>query len=135
METFKKPDDASSEASKSSIPGLSGKGDLSNKALLSAIDPRLLHEVGIGFRKGAIKHGLNNFRKMDLTAAQGVWDSLNRHVNDYARGISIDPETGVSNLALIVTNTSMLARLAYLHGHDKVIEAIYCGDIREATHE
>ena len=113
-----------------SIPeGLKGKGDLSKKALFSAIDPRLLHEVGLGFRKGSEKHGLNNFRKMDLSAAQGVWDSLNRHVNDYARGIAIDPDTGISNLALIVTNTSMLSRLAFMYGHDKVIESIYCGDI------
>ncbi len=113
------------------IPGLTGKGNLSEKALFSAIDPKLLREVGLGFRKGSIKHGLNNFRKMDLTAAQGVWDSLNRHVNDYACGIAIDPDTGISNLALIVTNVSMLYRLTHLYSNKDVIESISCGDISE----
>lgn len=111
------------------VPGISGKGDLSNKPHLAYLDPHLKYEMGMGMRFGARKHGWNNHRKMGIDASQHILDSIERHLNAYLRGEQIDPESGVNHLACVVNNVNFIYRLDRLHGYEAVLQNVY-GEIK-----
>ena len=115
----------------SNLEGIKGKGDLSNKAHIRAISPDLLIEVGKVFRYGQKKHGVDNFRKMTVEAAGEVFDSLMRHTLEFQSGIVTDKESGRNNVAMLVSNASMLYRLGERYGWEEVIKVISGGDLKE----
>lgn len=121
-----------STASTSNIPGLTGKGDLTTKPHLVALNPALELEIGKAFRYGQLKHGVNNFRKMTPEAAQGVVDALQRHLYAYLTGEIYAADSGVHHLGHVGANLHMLYRLIALHGDKEVLKSISGGDIDES---
>lgn len=118
-------DGLSQSSMKNLPPGVTGKGDQSKKALLVALDPFLEHEAGLGMRYGAEKHGINNYREMDVKASQYILDALKRHLNAYLRGEQLDSESSVNHLACVLNNLNFLYRLDRVYGYDAVIQNIY----------
>jgi hypothetical protein len=107
------------------VPGIEGKGNLSHKPHLAYLDPHLEHEMGMGMRYGAIKHGWNNHRRLGVEASQHILDSLKRHLNAYLRGEQIDTESNINHLACVMNNINFLYRLDRLYGYDAVMQNIY----------
>lgn len=115
----------------STIPGITGKGDLSSKPHLVALNPALLYETGKAFRFGQMKHGVNNFRKMTPEASQELVDALLRHLYAYLQGDTHASDSEVHHLAHVNANLNMLFRLIDLHGDEEVLKYISGGDIDE----
>lgn len=114
----------------STIPGITGKGDLSKKPHPRALNPDLLNETAKCFRFGQMKHGVDNFRKMDAEAAGELIDALMRHVNDYLRGETHASDSGLHHLAHADANLHMLYRIIMRHGDKEVLKVISGGDIK-----
>lgn len=110
-------------------PGTEAK-KLSNKAHFAYFDPYLEHEMGMGMRCGAEKHGWNNHRKLSVEASQQVLDSLKRHLNDFLREGPVDKESQTSHLACLINNANFLYRLVRIHGYDAVMDVIYGKETR-----
>lgn len=106
------------------IKGVEGKTNTALKPHLRAIDPHLLYDIGMVFRHGAKKHGLENFRTQTPEAAGEVWDALLRHAVDFASGKPIDAESGLHALAHLGANLSMLYRLIHEYGSQAVLNYI-----------
>lgn len=112
----------------SNIPGITGKGDLSQKAHYRALNPDLNHETAMTFTYGKTKHGVDNFRKMNHEAAGEIWDALMRHLEAYRMGESHAEDSKKHHLAHACANLHMLFRLTKNHGDDTVIQVITGGD-------
>jgi len=110
-------------------PGTKAK-KLSNKAHLAYFDPYLEHEMGMGMRYGAEKHGWNNHRNLSVEASQQILDSLKRHLNDFLRQGPVDEESQTSHLACLINNANFLYRLVRIHGYDAVMDVIYGKETR-----
>jgi len=110
-------------------PGITGKGDLSNKPHLAYLDPHLEYEMGMGMTYGAQKHGWNNNRILGVEASQYILDSIKRHLNAYLRGEEVDIESKVNHLACVMNNVHFLYRIARLSSYKEVLDNIY-GEIR-----
>lgn len=114
---------------KTEIAGLTGKGDLSNKPHIVALNPKLQIDTGLAFRYGQKKHGVNNFRTMTQEASQGVMDALLRHLNAYLNGETHTDDSKLHHLAHVSANLNMLYRLIERHGDKEVLKNISGGDI------
>ena len=115
---------------KSTIAGITGKGDLSKKPHPRALNPDLLNETAKCFRFGQIKHGVDNFRTMDEQASGELIDALLRHLNAYLSGETHADDSKLHHLAHVDANIHMLYRLIKRHGDAKVLEVISGGDIK-----
>ena len=104
--------------------GITGKGSLSEKPHIIALNPALLLEVGRAFRYGAEKHGLNNFRRMTPDASQYLMDAALRHLYQYLDGEHRADDSGVHHLAHVVANISMLYRLIDKYGDAYTLDEI-----------
>lgn len=113
----------------STIPGITGKGDLSQKAHYRALNPDLNKETALTFTFGKNKHGVDNFRKMDEKAAGEIWDALMRHLEAYRLGETHAEDSKLHHLAHACANLHMIYRLIKRNGDDKVLEVITGGDI------
>lgn len=114
----------------STIPGITGKGDLSKKPHPRALNPDFNMEIAKVFRFGQLKHGVDNFRTMTHEASGELIDALDRHLNAYLRGETHADDSKLHHLAHAAANLHMLYRLIKRHGDAKVLEVISGGDIK-----
>jgi hypothetical protein len=114
----------------STIAGITGKGDLSKKPHPRALNPDLLKETANCFRFGQLKHGVNNFRKMEPEAAGEIFDALLRHLLDYMSGETHAKDSGLHHLAHADANLHMLYRIIKRSNDKEVLEVISGGDIK-----
>ncbi len=105
-------------------PGTAGK-KVDGKPHLCYIDPHLLLEMGVGMRKGAIKHGFNNHRQLTKESSQEILDSTFRHLVQFLAGEQVDSELNISHLACVVNNINFLYRLVRKNSYDEVLNNIY----------
>jgi hypothetical protein len=115
---------------KSTIAGITGKGDLSKKPHPRALNPDLLKETANAFRFGQLKHGVDNFRKMDSEAAGEVFDALLRHLLDYMAGETHAKDSGLHHLAHADANLHILYRIIKRSSDQEILKVISGGDIK-----
>ena len=84
------------------------------KNRLDLISPIFIEELGKVLTYGANKYAPNNWRftGMDWSRCIG---SLKRHLNEFEKGIDIDPESGLSHLAHIACNVMFLVEYNKTH--------------------
>lgn len=114
----------------STIAGVTGKGDLSKKPHPRALNPDLLKETANCFRFGQLKHGVDNFRKMEPEAAGEIFDALIRHLLDYMAGETHAKDSGLHHLAHADANLHMLYRIIKRSSDKEVLEVISGGDLK-----
>ena len=114
---------------KSDIPGITGKGDMSDKPHMRALNPKFLLEIGRVFRFGQKKHGMDNFRLMTPEAAGELIDASMRHLLAYIGGEESASDSGLSHLAHLVANINMLYRIQSRGSYEEVIKIISGGDL------
>jgi hypothetical protein len=113
----------------SKIPGISGKGDLSNKAHYRALSPDLNKDTALAFTFGKTKHGTDNFRKMTPAAAGEIYDALMRHLEAFHLGEFKAEDSNIHHLAHACANLHMLYRLCVIYSDEEVVKIITGGDI------
>lgn len=83
------------------------------KNRLDLVPHSLIENVGHVMTFGATKYAPNNWRLgMEWSKCIG---SLKRHLNEFERGVDIDPETGCLHMAHIATNAAFLIEYARTH--------------------
>jgi len=81
----------------------------SNKAPLHLIPPETLFKVAEVFGFGAEKYGENNWRDdAHCTSWTRTYSSIQRHLNAWAMGEDVDPESGNEHLAHATTQLMIL---------------------------
>jgi hypothetical protein len=117
----------------SKIPGISGKGDLSNKAHYRALSPDLNKDTALAFTFGRTKHGVDNFRKMTPEASGEIYDALMRHIEAFRSGEVKASDSNIHHLAHACANLHMLYRLCVIHSNQEVLKVISGGDIKDES--
>lgn len=113
----------------SNIPGITGKGDLSTKAHYRALNADLNKDTALAFTFGKVKHGTDNFRKMDTQAAGEIYDALLRHIEAFRLGEVKASDSNIHHLAHACANLHMLYRLCMIYSSEEVIKVITGGDV------
>lgn len=95
-----------------------------NKPMMSLIRPEFQLALAEVLTKGAVKYGekrgeVANYLKGDGFHYSTIYDSLQRHLNSWVSGDSIDPETDMNHLIHAAANIMFL--FAYENG-DKGID-------------
>jgi hypothetical protein len=69
----------------------------SNKAPLSVVSRRVIHELGLAMLEGECKYWRHNYRASNVRAMVYI-DALERHISAWVEGQDIDPASGLSHL-------------------------------------
>lgn len=77
-----------------------------NKPKLDLIPPELLEEVGKVLSFGAEKYNRGNWSK-GINYSRLIAAAM-RHINEFNKGIDIDPESGLNHISHAATNLAFL---------------------------
>lgn len=86
----------------------------SNKAPVSTVSRRVLHELGLAMLEGECQYWRHNYRAVSVRAMVYV-DALERHLSAWIEGQDIDPDSGLSHLVKAMACLAII-RDAQLYG-------------------
>lgn len=72
------------------------------KSPLSCLPMQVVYEAGLGMYEGALKYGAFNYRSAGVRASV-YYDAVQRHLNQWWEGESIDPDSGLSHITKAIT--------------------------------
>lgn len=84
-----------------------------SKPMFELIDPRFLDNMARVLTHGANKYGLYNWKTAKLNELHHYLGASFRHLNKYASGEGLDPETNLPHLAHLSVNAMFLDWFRY----------------------
>jgi len=82
--------------------------DDAGKVMMSLLEPDFLEGVAEVLTQGGKKYGFHNWKTLPLDEQARYKDALMRHTNEFMRGNSIDPDSGMDHLLHVACNCMFL---------------------------